>query len=238
MAPSQLNECTGPEMVLGKVRAYRSWNVSRNGVLRPIVASSVIWRRIPIGHDSWRKATCVNYFHPSRNPQIPMRGCVCGIYAWYMPNLMGLLFSKDGGPSVVGVIEAKGKILLGSTGIRAEQARIVALKVGFVFSILHHGIRKKIKANYPEAKIYRSLWWMILRNPPENGRWHLGKSKRRLISITPGFIIWLAVIAGVANDFILGFIGLGEWVSLSNMTIVSLSLGVALIPKIFEDLRR
>lgn len=57
------------------------------------------------------------------NHAAPHATCSCGIYAWYRPGDL----ADDG--DVFGVIEATGRVLLGTSGFRAERARIVALCV-------------------------------------------------------------------------------------------------------------
>jgi hypothetical protein len=53
----------------------------------------------------------------------PVPECTCGIYGWYTPE--AALYEHTG--DVVGVIEVSGRVLLGSTGFRAERAKIIAI---------------------------------------------------------------------------------------------------------------
>jgi hypothetical protein len=53
----------------------------------------------------------------------PVPECTCGIYGWYTPE--AALYEHTG--DVVGVIEVSGRVLLGTTGFRAERAKIVAI---------------------------------------------------------------------------------------------------------------
>ena len=48
--------------------------------------------------------------------------CTCGIYAWYAPDDAGMLSAR-----VFGVVEASGLVLMGDSGFRAQQVRIVAV---------------------------------------------------------------------------------------------------------------
>jgi hypothetical protein len=53
----------------------------------------------------------------------PVPECTCGIYGWYTPE--AALYEHTG--DVVGVVEVSGRVLLGTTGFRAERAKIIAI---------------------------------------------------------------------------------------------------------------
>lgn len=53
----------------------------------------------------------------------PDQNCTCGVYAHYLP----LESYEKKRNSIFGVVEASGKILMGTKGFRAEKARVVAL---------------------------------------------------------------------------------------------------------------
>lgn len=61
-----------------------------------------------------------NSFKEHKSPDV---SCYCGIYAHYLP----LESYTRNHTSVFGVIEASGKILMGTKGYRAEKAKILAL---------------------------------------------------------------------------------------------------------------
>lgn len=57
---------------------------------------------------------------------VPSDQCTCGVYGWYEPESALIQHSAV----VMGVIECKGRILLGTTGFRAEEAKMVAITTG------------------------------------------------------------------------------------------------------------
>lgn len=70
--------------------------------------------------DTWNEAVCARL--ETHQVPYPDREC-CGFYAKYRPQWNQIPRSV----AVPGVIEAKGRIILGTKGFRAQQARIVAL---------------------------------------------------------------------------------------------------------------
>jgi hypothetical protein len=62
--------------------------------------------------------------HPETDA--PAQKCTCGIYGWYNPSAIDPGFGRSS-ERVTGVIEASGKIVLGTRGFRAQAARIVAI---------------------------------------------------------------------------------------------------------------
>lgn len=92
--------------------------------------------------------------HPS-----PVNGCTCGIYATHTPTWM----YTNG---VRGVIEASGRILLGTKGFRAEKAQIVALATGH----LYYTERLALKARWEPTGVmfYDSVDEMLEAFPPGN----------------------------------------------------------------------
>ena len=103
-------------LVPGTLRGYRSWITDMEGVLYPINA----WP-----NSAWTAGINESVCHG--NCGIPARGhcgsspgttCTCGFYATHIP------LPRCG--SVVGVIEASGRVIIGTKGFRAQKARIVA----------------------------------------------------------------------------------------------------------------
>lgn len=120
-----------PSSVLG----YRQWTW-KNNVLNSY------------GYSLWDKGSLTsvcNRFNENedRHPS-PEINCSCGIYAHYLP-----LESYERGHNVFGVIEASGKILLGTKGFRAEKAKIVALS-GYGSCNQWFEPKEKTRGIYPE----------------------------------------------------------------------------------------
>jgi hypothetical protein len=88
------------------------------------------WRPPYLGHDNLRSvgkshfwmcpeetAKCLG--RNKHHEPAPKLECTCGLYAYY--NRTGLLYP------IAGVVEASGKIILGTKGIRAEKMKIIAM---------------------------------------------------------------------------------------------------------------
>ncbi len=74
----------------------------------------------------------------------PELDCTCGIYAHYLP-----LESYERTHNVFGVVEASGRLLMGTKGFRAEKAKIVALS-GYGPSTQWFSTKEKTRGIYPE----------------------------------------------------------------------------------------
>lgn len=69
----------------------------------------------------WNSSICKSnaYFHDSQKPE---EFCTCGFYAHHLP-----MVSYGRSSQVLGVVEARGAIIIGSSGFRAQEAKIIAL---------------------------------------------------------------------------------------------------------------
>lgn len=91
-------------------------------------------------HAECQRMVFENNFKEHKSPEI---SCYCGIYAHYLP----LESYTRNYSSVFGVIEASGKILMGTKGYRAEKAKILAL-AGFGYH------NEWFEVSYPEESKY------------------------------------------------------------------------------------
>lgn len=121
-------------LVQGTLRGYREWQwghmafpgYRRGAFLWPqnlvwtVNAGDAPYHVSPWLSDTWNEAVCARL--ETHQVPYPDRGC-CGFYAKYRPQWNQIPRSV----AVPGVIEAKGRIILGTKGFRAQQARIVAL---------------------------------------------------------------------------------------------------------------
>lgn len=133
------NEYTGKEILVpSSILGYRQWY----WINKELKSSySTIWDKESL------TSVCKRYSgpegsvpeHPSPSP-----GCTCGIYAHYLP-----LESYERVNNVFGVMEASGKLLMGTKGLRAEKARIVAL-AGYGSSNRWFQTKEKTRGIYPE----------------------------------------------------------------------------------------
>jgi hypothetical protein len=106
--------CSGDATVVpGALRGYRTWRIDPSGQLASY-ALPYVWRM------SEQRAAC---FRPGYHcAQAPADTCMCGFYGWYSPHDTRLMAGD-----VLGAIEVRGRVLLGTHGFRAERARVLGL---------------------------------------------------------------------------------------------------------------
>lgn len=119
-------EFEGPTLYPTTVRGYRAFSWRPDGTLTGTAQQGFQWR------PGWNDATC----HPpmmamttwwstgSPRPEhkAPVNGCGCGFWAYWTGEN-----DRVYGGNLSGVIEAKGRAIVGTLGMRVEKARIVAL---------------------------------------------------------------------------------------------------------------
>jgi len=128
----------GAVLVPGALQGYRAWTVGVDSKLHA-VSQRTLWP------GSELTAVCMaaggsslgNLVHrPSSDQRPPMKDCQCGIYANHRPDINDYWRNASHNPwsmvltenaQLPGVIEAWGKVRLGSLGFRTEHARIVAI---------------------------------------------------------------------------------------------------------------
>ncbi len=106
------------------VVAFRSWRVV-DGALRSVYLP-VFWTERDV------TATCMGSEAPDAHAprsappghSAPDRGCTCGVYAYYEPDMN---FSTVDYRGVIGIVSLWGTIELHDAGMRAEHARVEAL---------------------------------------------------------------------------------------------------------------
>ena len=106
------------------VVAFRSWRVV-DGALRSVYLP-FFWTERDV------EATCMGHEAPDSNAprsappghHAPDRGCTCGVYAYYEPDMN---FSTVDHRGVIGIVSLWGTIELHDDGMRAQHARVEAL---------------------------------------------------------------------------------------------------------------
>jgi len=104
-------------LVPDSIYGVRRWTVLPNGKLTSY-AAGYTW------HPGWNFATCHGQPHHLRSDY--GRYCGCGFWA-YWDEHGGHVKVTGGGNAVIGIVEGRGAALVGGSGFRIEQARIVAL---------------------------------------------------------------------------------------------------------------
>lgn len=161
------SDFSGMDFGIGSVVGFRRWKVDVSGVLTALHRTGT-W--LPGMND----AECQGHPKPdqvekkrededykSYNERVKawksnhdMNACEHGFYAYFD----GSEDSYGIGPTVAGVIEGSGEVLIGTKGFRAMKARIIALSLA-----PHEGIWKleqfvtdRIRENYPGVPIFGS----------------------------------------------------------------------------------
>lgn len=129
-------------LVPGTLRLYRSWHLSDRR-LRAF-NFDYYWK------DGWNEAECrvMDRMPRGDDHPSPYPACTCGFYARYHHH------ANDG--LTTGVIEVAGRVILGTKGVRAEKARIVA----------HTWVPESVQSQYPSVKFYRNKEDMWYEYPP------------------------------------------------------------------------
>ena len=124
------------ECVVGEIRGFRWWRVTPRGWLRSPWHSNGRWEAGP------NPALCMrpdgsHHSHLNGSPEV---ACTCGIYALHalpadspekLRNPWGIAATASGDHGLVfGVAAGHGHVLVGTTGWRAERARVLALYLG------------------------------------------------------------------------------------------------------------
>jgi hypothetical protein len=106
--PEQASERPAPDLIHAVI-GFRQWRLDQHGLLS-----------LTRNH-RWRGRDCVAEC-PAHDPA-PVNDCACGIYAWYDP------CPRTGSASdyVSGAVVLWGRVELHATGMRARNARLVAL---------------------------------------------------------------------------------------------------------------
>jgi hypothetical protein len=103
-----------PEPVYSQAAiGYRSWDIAPDGALRST----------GLGGMRWRRGTNVAYCGAGGDHDAPHALCGCGLYATYdLPEGV-----EARAPFVAGAVAMRGRLLVHHSGMRAEEAVIVAL---------------------------------------------------------------------------------------------------------------
>ncbi len=131
------------ELIAATLRGYRCWGITTKAMAEggsslrlKAVSAGTLWpaREQIVAECDKCSATIMNGIHIDDEHKVPCAHCTCGIYGWYEPESALIQHSQ----CVMGVVECSGTILLGSTGFRAQKAKIVALCRGNESHIYPH----------------------------------------------------------------------------------------------------
>jgi hypothetical protein len=135
----------GPDMaepLVGAVYGYRWWRAEPGGRLRSPWHGHLSWGFYPaVARCLTKRNVLPGWTDRGSHGGAPVASCHCGFYGLWHPPTHGtgtpapqaweLDPSASGGPDrlVLGVVEASGRVLLGTEGFRARVARPVALVI-------------------------------------------------------------------------------------------------------------
>lgn len=166
-ANGQRDLCTGG-MYLGTLRGYRSWRVSTGGELRSIRGTaweqeSVEARCIRLECDC---PVCTYHIPDHAGKPAPQADCECGIYGWYTWEKAASPYAVW--PTALGVIEASGRIIVGTEGFRAEKATVIAIVFNRVPSGSPISDLDILRSRYPSIKIYGTHMGLLADYPEQD----------------------------------------------------------------------
>lgn len=150
-----LSEYSGRALVPGTLRGYRSWRVTFDEGLLMAVNFDYTWQ------PGENHATCLDWPPTFQTEhQAPQLNCTCGFYACYSPA------TTQWGQAIpfMGVVELSGRMVLGTRGVRAERARIVASLQPYWPA----RAAERIKDMYPDVKWFRNHEDMVEAFPPQD----------------------------------------------------------------------
>ena len=186
-----MEDYAGFEPQIGEITALRTFRIGADGRLYPIY-SDTAWT------DGANSARC-NRPPPPFDAQLglaphspPEPDCTCGYYA----------YATDAGAAehpharhVLAVVACWGKVIAGTRGIRAEQARIEAL---WVSETVPRDLAASVATRYPTTAVYSDKCAMLAAHPPTVLDCYeidaSGRHKR--ISLAVRFAVFAALVVG------------------------------------------
>jgi hypothetical protein len=132
------------DLVVGEVRGYRAWRLSREGYLGSL-ADDHRW--------DWatEKANCYAWrgLRDWTDHSAPFTGCTCGLYAYYRPKTVPPVKGQ-----VFGVVSVTGRVILATRGMKAERMTILALVTddpwpGELYGVPIYPNRKALLSDFP-----------------------------------------------------------------------------------------
>lgn len=179
---SLLDACSGLEMLVpSALRGYRSWSLEMDPSGQVQLASTgvpYVWTTGELtagcAKVSSRTASptlgcscalCRAYTQryvvaPDPRHAAPIADCTCGFYGWYRPGDIRIVPAP-----IRGVIEASGRVQLGTHGFRAERVRLLAISSGYVDASTQSLLARLSAAG---VKVYPILDELVQAFPPED----------------------------------------------------------------------
>jgi hypothetical protein len=150
-----MGEFTGTELLVGEIRALRTFRVDDSGTLLPLYSNGA-W------YDGVNTATCSppTGDHHRRGPHaVPGPDCECGFYGY------GTVAAADANRHtryLRAVVSCWGGVVAGTQGVRAEHARIDAI---WLHPEAPRWLRLRVGSRYPSARMYADAHAMVAEHP-------------------------------------------------------------------------
>lgn len=150
-----MGEFSGTELLVGEIRALRTFRVDDCGTLLPLYSNGA-W------YDGANTAVCSPPTGDQRRRgphSVPAADCECGFYGY------GTVAAADQNRHaryVRAVVSCWGGIVAGTQGVRAEHARIDAI---WLHPEAPRWLRLRVAARYPSARLYADADAMVAEHP-------------------------------------------------------------------------
>jgi hypothetical protein len=136
-----------PESYPGVLRGYRHFG---KGVSLRSVHSDFDYSQIT--EDQWWESKCGTgkSWQPKEDHETPASTCQCGFYVNYYP-INSFYDKKADEVNPRGVVEASGRMVLGTKGFRAQKLRLIAL------TPISWGLGSYVQESFPWVKLYNNV---------------------------------------------------------------------------------
>jgi hypothetical protein len=167
-------------LVPGTLRVFRSWFVNADGWLEAMNFPAVWGPGLNVAHCMGSGGVGRNVTPMSR---VPDPACTCGFYGTYKPpSFISPLHLN----AIHGVVQVSGRVILGTKGVRAQKARIVAV-VALESSLFYVDPQRVAltRQHYPDVKWFNSLLEIVQAFPPQDVSELIGKPELpEMITVT------------------------------------------------------
>jgi hypothetical protein len=136
-----------PDLLVGEIRALRTFQLSSDGSLKPVAYTSAAWT------DGANAAHCDLCDHTPAAP-----GCGCGFWAY---GTRGAAAQHRAARHLLAVVACWGRVVPGTLGLRAQYARIEAI---WVSGQVPRGRVALLRKRYPSVLIYGSKRALLRRH--------------------------------------------------------------------------
>jgi hypothetical protein len=137
----------GPELLVGEIRALRTFDLRAGGSLWPVFAADRAWADGP------------NEAHCADHDAAGAPGCMCGFWAY---GSLAALRDQPRSRNVVAVVSCWGRVTPGTRGVRSQFASIEAL---WLSRRVPNELVDSVAARYPGVAIYRDRTRMLAEHP-------------------------------------------------------------------------